>query len=137
MTPLEFKEDILKLRGIDFAFLGQRVCVNGKYGTITGINSASNLDVIYDGLDCVGSFNPFWRVVYFDKKGLVVKDTMINNNLMTPAEFTEILWKTKHRQAHIAEKLYCTRQAVNHWKKGRTPIPDHVADFMERLTSRL
>jgi len=63
---------------------------------------------------------------------------------MTPTELNDIIWSARWKQSTVARMSGCTRQNVNHWVKGRSPIPDNVAcimenvaTLMERLTGRL
>ena len=63
---------------------------------------------------------------------------------MTPTELNDIMWSARWKQSTVARMAGCSRQNVNHWVKGRSPIPDNVACIMEnanilmeRLTSKL
>ena len=81
MTKKEFKESILRCRGIDWAEKGMKVQIgNGeKYsGTIVGMNSSGNLNVKTD--KGVQNWHPTWNIVYFDNKNKIVKDFRNNAN---------------------------------------------------------
>lgn len=65
-----------KYRGIDFAYCGMVVAVDGAKGIITGHNSSANLDILFtDGkykgqtLNC----HPNYKMTYFDSKGEIIK----------------------------------------------------------------
>ncbi|SDY43599.1 hypothetical protein [Bacillus sp. 166amftsu] len=63
-----------KKRKIDFVYVGMRVEVVGRMGTIIG-NCKNNLLVIFDGdvhgCDC----DPRFEIAYFDKDEQIIKDT--------------------------------------------------------------
>ncbi len=61
-------------RGIHFAYIGQRVEVDGKSGVIIGSNSAGNLDVCFTGTTCGSNCHPYWRVKYFDANGNIIRE---------------------------------------------------------------
>jgi hypothetical protein len=63
-----------KMRGIDFAYQGMRIAVEGKMGSIVGSNSSLNLDVVFDGQYHESNCHPWWETVYFDRKRNVVAD---------------------------------------------------------------
>jgi len=74
-TSEEFKRNA-KYRGIDFAYCGMVIDVNGKKGVITGHNDSANLNVLftegkYKGqtLNC----HPNWETTYFNSKGEIIK----------------------------------------------------------------
>ena len=61
-------------RGIEFAYIGMRVDVDGKKGVICGSNRSLNLDVCFDGEYISANCHPYWKITYYDKRGEVVKD---------------------------------------------------------------
>lgn len=61
-------------RGIEFAYQGMKVEVDGKPGTIVGGNHSMNLDVVFDGQYHKSNCHPWYETVYFDSKGNVVAD---------------------------------------------------------------
>jgi hypothetical protein len=68
-------EQMAKYRGIEFAYCGMVVEVNGSKGWIVGSNSSANLDVLffegkYKGeiLNC----HPNWKVKYFNRRGELI-----------------------------------------------------------------
>lgn len=71
-----FASDMKFHRGIDFAFIGMMVEVDGDIGTIVGMNSSANLDVLFANQLKYGkgksNCHPFWRVKYFDAKGELI-----------------------------------------------------------------
>jgi hypothetical protein len=64
---------IKQYRGIEFAYMGMHVEVDGKPGVIVGANDSCNLDICFDGEHWKSNCHPWWRVKYFDNKGNVVK----------------------------------------------------------------
>ena len=79
MTKKEFKESILRCRGIDWAEKGMRVELgNGNCGIIVGMNRSGNLDVKTD--KGVQNWHPTWNIVYFDNNNNIVKDFRDNAN---------------------------------------------------------
>lgn len=60
-------------RGIEFTYMGMRVEVNGKAGTITGYHGF-NLMVLMDGDTRPGNCHPWWETKFFDKQGNVIRD---------------------------------------------------------------
>lgn len=71
-----FQEDMMRVRGIEFASIGMMVEVNGESGTITGMNASANLTVKYANVLKHGkhdhSCHPTWRVKYFDAAGELI-----------------------------------------------------------------
>ena len=67
-------ERIKEHRGIDFAFQGMRIQVDGKMGTIVGGNSSQNIDVVFDGFWWKDNCHPWYETVYFDNKGNILAD---------------------------------------------------------------
>ena len=67
-------ERVKQARGIEFAYMGMRVEVCGKPGTIVGGNDSLNLNVVYDGWYHADNCHPWYRVKYFDKKGNIVAE---------------------------------------------------------------
>lgn len=66
--------DMKIARGIEFAYQGMRIEVDGKPGVIVGANYSQNLDVCLDGEYCTSNCHPFWRVKYFDRDGSVIAE---------------------------------------------------------------
>ncbi|MGQ5528592.1 hypothetical protein [Bacillus sp. CGMCC 1.60114] len=62
-----------KRRKIEFAYLGMRVEIIGKVGTIVG-NWKTNLYVVFDGDSNKYNVHPHWEIAYFDENGRVVKE---------------------------------------------------------------
>lgn len=65
---------VKEYRDIGFAFMGMRVEVDGRPGTIVGANSSANLDVCFDGESWRSNCHPWWRVKYFDNFGNIVRE---------------------------------------------------------------
>lgn len=61
-------------RDIDFAYMGMRIEVCGKMGTIVGSNSSMNLDVCFDNTHWTDNCHPGYMARYFDDKGNVLMD---------------------------------------------------------------
>jgi len=61
-------------RGIEFAFIGMAISVNGKRGVIVGSNGSLNLNVYFDGV--IHNCHPHWKTVYYDNMGIVIKSFM-------------------------------------------------------------
>lgn len=74
----QFVADMKKHRRIDFARLGMQIEVDGEIGTIVGMNSSANLDVVFANQQRYGksaqNCHPFWQTRYFDKAGFVIAD---------------------------------------------------------------
>ena len=74
----QFKSDMKRCRDIDFASIGQMVEVGGQPGTIKGMNSSGNLDVVFANQLQMGSgkqnCHPTWDIKYFDMAGKVVAE---------------------------------------------------------------
>lgn len=74
----QFIADMKRTRGIDFARIGMMVEVNGDIGTIKGMNSGANLDVVFANQVKKGNYvhncHPTWETRYFDAAGTVVAD---------------------------------------------------------------
>ena len=74
----QFIADMKRCRGIDFARIGMQVEVDGDMGTIAGMNSSANLDVVFVNQLKYGkgkhNCHPTWEVCYFDADGKVVAD---------------------------------------------------------------
>ncbi|MBK5474215.1 Uncharacterized protein BWINRA5_02822 [Bacillus mycoides] len=58
-------------RNLHFAYMGMRVNVAGKWGTIVG-NWKTNLFVLFDGEIEAYNCHPYWEIAYFDEEGNVV-----------------------------------------------------------------
>ncbi|TKI08643.1 hypothetical protein [Martelella alba] len=76
--PDKFIEDMKRARGIDFARIGMMVEVDGDLGTIIGMNSSANLDVVFANQLKYGkqayNCHPTHQIRYFDAKGRVIAD---------------------------------------------------------------
>ena len=75
MTKKEFKESILRCRGIVWAEKGMKVQLEKeeKYsGIIVGMNSSGNLKVKTN--KGIQNWHPTWNIVYFDNNNKIVKD---------------------------------------------------------------
>lgn len=74
----EFVENMVNRRGIPFAKIGMMVEVSGEIGTIKGMNSSCNLDVVFANILKMGKHkhncHPTWNIKYFDEKGDVIMD---------------------------------------------------------------
>ncbi|MGU5698598.1 hypothetical protein ACV1D9_15730 [Aeromonas allosaccharophila] len=72
----QFKADMLRCRGIEFAELGMMVEVDGDMGTIEGMNGSANLNVRFTNQLKYGkqvhNCHPTWNVKYFDEAGTVI-----------------------------------------------------------------
>lgn len=83
-----FVKDMKFHRGIDFAFIGMMVEVDGDIGTIAGFNGSANLDVVFANRLKYGNrksnCHPFWRVKYFDAKGEIIAHHDGNRWLLRP-----------------------------------------------------
>lgn len=73
-----FIDDMKIHRGIDFAQIGMMVKVGDDIGTIVGMNSSANLDVIFANQLKYGKVkyncHPTSNITYFGKDGEIVKD---------------------------------------------------------------
>jgi len=76
----QFKEDMKRLRGVDFIELGMMVEIDGNTGTIVGVNSSANLDVVFANRLKYGSkalnCHPFWKARYFNKDGICIAERL-------------------------------------------------------------
>jgi len=74
----QFIEGMTIQRGIDFAEIGMMVEVGEDIGTIAGMNSSCNLDVIFANQLKYGkakhNCHPTSNIAYFDKRGEIIKD---------------------------------------------------------------
>lgn len=74
----QFVADMKRCRGIDFARIGMQVEVDGDMGTIVGMNSSANLDVVFVNQLKFGkgksNCHPTWQTRYFDADGNVIAD---------------------------------------------------------------
>lgn len=74
-TSEDFKRNA-KYRGIDFAYYGMVVDVDGDKGLIVGHNSSANLNVLFtDGKNKGQTLNchPNWKMTYYNSKGEIIK----------------------------------------------------------------
>jgi hypothetical protein len=67
-------ERVCKNRNIGFAYMGMRIEVSGKMGTIVGSNSSCNLNVCFDGTWWSEKCHPWWKTRYFDREGNVIAE---------------------------------------------------------------
>ncbi|CQR73325.1 hypothetical protein SOV_51090 [Sporomusa ovata DSM 2662] len=70
----EMFERMKVMRDIPFAYMGMRIEVCGKMGTIVGSNSGLNLDVVKDGTCYKDNCHPWYRTRYFDRNGYVIAE---------------------------------------------------------------
>ena len=74
----QFAADILRMRGLDFPRFGMMIEVDGQRGTIQGMNSSANLDVVFVNQLKMGkralNCHPTWETCYFDVDGNVIRD---------------------------------------------------------------
>jgi len=74
----QFVEDMKRCRGMDFVRIGMMVEMGGDIGTIAGMNSSGNLDVVFANQMKFGkgkqNCHPTWDVKYFDESGKVVAE---------------------------------------------------------------
>lgn len=79
---------MIRNRGIDFAHIGMMVEVDGDIGTIAGMNSSANLDVVFANKLKYGNgtsnCHPFWRVKYFGADGNIIAHHDGNQWLLKP-----------------------------------------------------
>lgn len=66
-------ERMAEHRGIQFAYRGMRIDVEGKFGYIVGGNCSMNLDILFDGDAHMSNCHPHWKTTYYDKQGNVIK----------------------------------------------------------------
>jgi hypothetical protein len=75
-TGQQFIEDMVRVRGIEFARIGMTVEVYGDTGTIQGMNANANLQVVFQDQEKHGSHphncHPTHCVKYFDEAGEVI-----------------------------------------------------------------
>lgn len=80
--------DMMYHRGIDFAFIGMMVEVDGDIGTIVGMNSSANLDVVFANKLKYGNgksnCHPFWWVKYFGADGKIIAHHDGNQWMLKP-----------------------------------------------------
>jgi len=74
----DFNDDMKRIRGIDFAHIGQMVEVGGDVGTIKGMNYSGNLDIVFANQLKHGSgkhnCHPTYNIKYYDQNGVLVSD---------------------------------------------------------------
>jgi hypothetical protein len=73
-TDKDSFDDMIKYRGVEFAYMGMRVTVDGKPGVITGSNSSANFNVLMDGNDFTYNCHPYWKMDYFDSDGNMIAE---------------------------------------------------------------
>lgn len=75
-TGQRFIEDMVRVRGIEFARIGMTVEVYGDTGTIQGMNASANLQVVFQDQGKHGSHShnchPTHCVKYFDEAGVAI-----------------------------------------------------------------
>jgi len=73
-----FVDDMTRCRGMGWVRLGMQVEVDGHLGTIKGMNSGANLDVVFANQLKYGkgkyNCHPTWQTRYFDAEGNVIRD---------------------------------------------------------------
>ena len=73
-----FVDDMTRCRGMDWVRLGMMVESYGELGTIVGMNSGANLDVVFANQLKWGKHkhncHPWCETRYFDEAGRVIKD---------------------------------------------------------------
>lgn len=81
LTPRqqEFVDSMMRCRGIDFARIGMRIEMNGRFGIIKGMNGSCNLDVKFDGNKHTSNVHPTYKIKYYGEDGEVIKDFDHNN----------------------------------------------------------
>ncbi|MBX8557162.1 hypothetical protein K5D56_26500 [Pseudomonas cichorii] len=83
-----FQEDMMRCRGIEFARLGMMVEVDGDMGTIQGMNTSANLDVLFTNQLKHGkrshNCHPTWKVKYFDESGTLIAHFDENECVLRP-----------------------------------------------------
>ena len=71
---------MLRCRGVDFIELGMMVEIDGEIGTVTGMNSGANLDVVFANKLKWGGHasncHPFWKARYFNKNGECIAERL-------------------------------------------------------------
>lgn len=74
----QFIADMIRCRDMDWVRLGMQVEVAGDMGSIVGMNSGGNLDVVFANRLKFGqgprNCHPWWETRYFDVDGTVIKD---------------------------------------------------------------
>ena len=74
----QFIADMKRCRGIDFCHIGMMVEVSGDIGTVKGMNSSGNLDVVFANQMKYGTgkhnCHPTWEICYFSIDGDIIKD---------------------------------------------------------------
>jgi hypothetical protein len=74
----QFIADMKRCRGIEFARIGMQVEVDGDMGTIVGMNSSANLDVVFVNQLKYGkgkhNCHPTWEICYFGADGKIIAD---------------------------------------------------------------
>lgn len=73
-SDLESFDKMKKWRNIEFAYIGMKIEVNGKPGTIVGSNSGLNLNICLDGQYHVSNCHPHWRVKYLDNNENLIRE---------------------------------------------------------------
>jgi hypothetical protein len=75
-TVDHFVSEMIRCRGIEFAQVGMMVEVSGEIGTIKGMGSSANLEVLFSNVLKHGNqprtAHPTWKVKYFDAAGTVI-----------------------------------------------------------------
>lgn len=85
---LQFIKDMIRCRGIEFARIGMQVEVDGAIGTIVGMNSSANLDVLFSNQLYFGkkpmNCHPTYNIKYFDENGKVIANFIECDCLFRP-----------------------------------------------------
>lgn len=73
-----FIDEMVRVRGIEFARIGMQVEIDGSVGTIVGANASANLQVTFANQAKHGSkprnCHPTWRAKYFDENGELIAE---------------------------------------------------------------
>ena len=70
----EMLNDTAVSRGVPFVYIGMRVELEGRLGTIKGFNHSANLDVVFDGEKQKTNCHPTWEIIYFNPDGSICED---------------------------------------------------------------
>lgn len=66
-------DEVCRKRGIDFAYQGMEVRIEGRLGIIVGAGNGLNLKVLFHGSNRPATCHPFWETTYYNQLGEVVK----------------------------------------------------------------
>ncbi len=71
---LEKFNNVIERRGIEFAKIGMKISVGGKFGVVIGANSSMNLDVDFSGDGVKSNCHPTWETIYYDRNNDIIKN---------------------------------------------------------------